>query len=61
MLPSITSGFYWRGADGPEHRGELVDPVLAAGLEVIETPCLEAFEHLSISSLGLPIATWVSH
>ena len=57
----LTSGFCWRGADGPEPRGELVDPVLAAGLEAVETPCLEAFEHLGVGSLGLPVAAWVSH
>ena len=40
----LNSGFRWRGADRPEHRGELIDPVLAAGLEAVETPCLGAFE-----------------
>ena len=57
----LTGGLCWRGADGPEHRGELIDPVLAAGLEAVEAPCLEAFEHLSVGSLSLPVASWVSH
>ena len=57
----FTSGLCWRGADGPEHRWELIDPVLDAGLKAVETPCLETSEHLSICSLGLPIAAWVSH
>ena len=57
----FTSGLCWRGADGPEHRWELIDPVLAAGLEAVETPCLETFEHLSVGSLGLSVAAWVSH
>ena len=57
----LTSGLCWRGADGPEHRGELIDPVLAAGLEVVETPCLEALEHLGVGTLSLPVAAWVGH
>ena len=48
-------------ADGPEHGREFLNPVLAAGLEAIEASCLEAFEHFSICSLSLPVASWVSH
>ena len=51
----LPSGLCWRGVDGPEHQGELIDPVLAAGLEVVETPCLEALEHLGVGLLGLPV------
>ena len=37
--------------DVPEHRGELIDPVLAASLEAVEAPCLEALELLGVGSL----------
>ena len=42
----LTSWLCWHGADGTEHRGELVDPVLAAGLEAVKASRLEALEHL---------------
>ena len=35
--------------------------MLAAGLEAVEASRLEALEHLSVGSLGLSIASWVSH
>ena len=34
------SGLGWRGTDGPEHRGELIDLALAVTLEDIEGPGL---------------------
>ena len=49
------------GADGPQYRGELVDPVLAAVLETVEASRLESSEHLSVCSLGLSVASWMSY
>src|SRR6185369_7061661 len=57
----LASGLCRVCADGPEHGWELVDPALAVALEAIEASCLETFEDLSICSLGLTVALWVSH
>ena len=55
-----TSEFGWRGADGPEDGGELIDPSPAAGLEfLLEASGLEASEYFSVSPFCLPIASWV--
>ena len=35
--------------------------MIAAGLEAVEASRLEAFEHLCVGSLSLPVASWVSH
>ena len=48
-------------ADGPEHGWELIDPALAVALEAVEASRLEALEDLSICSLGLTVALWVSY
>ena len=57
----LTSGFCRVRVDGPEHGGELIDPALAIALEAVETSRLETLEDLSICSLGLTIALWVSY
>ena len=57
----LTSGLRGVCADGPEHRREFVYPALAVALEAIEASCLEALQDLSICSLGLAVALWVSH
>ena len=57
----FSSGLRGGGADGPEHGGELFDPVLAVGLEAIEASCLEALEHFCVRPLSLPVASWMGH
>ena len=57
----FSSGLRGGGADGPEHGGELFNPVLAVGLEAVEASCLEALEYFSVCSLSLPVASWVGH
>ena len=57
----FSSGLRGSGADGPEHRWELFNPVLAVGLEAIEASCLAALEHFGVRSLSLPVASWMSH
>ena len=57
----LTSGLRGVRADGPEYGREFVYPALAVALQAIEASCLEALEDLSICSLGLAVALWVSH
>ena len=57
----FSHGLGGSGADGPQHRGVLIDPVLAAVLKAVEASCLESFDHLSICSLGLSVASWMSY
>ena len=51
----LTSGLCWRGADGPEHRGELIDPVLAAGLEVVELLVLRPLSTSALAHSACPL------
>ena len=39
----LASGLCSSGAYGPEHRGEFFNPLLAEGLEAINSSCLQAF------------------
>ena len=50
------------GADGPQHRLQLVVPVPATGFEpLLEGPGLEAPQDLSVGALSLTIAPGVGH
>ena len=50
------------GADGPQHRLELIVLALAAGLKLpLEGPSLEASEDLCVGAFGLTIAPGVCH
>ena len=50
------------GADGPQHRLELVVPAFAAGLKLLlEGPGLEAPQDLCVGAFGLIVAPGVRH
>ena len=50
------------GADGPQHRLQLIEPAPAAGLELlVEGPCLEAPQDFCFGPLGLAVAPRVRH
>ena len=50
------------GADGPQHRLELIVPALAAGLQLLlEGPSLEAAQDRRVGAFGLTIAPGVRH
>ena len=59
---SLARWFGGSGADGPQHRLELVVPAHAVGLQLLlEGPGLEAPQDLSVGTLSLTIAPGVGH
>ena len=58
---SFSHRFGGGGADGPQYRGKLVDPVLAAVLEMVKASRLESLENLGVCSLGFFVASWMSY
>ena len=60
-MVSRPSGSIWHRSDRPKNHRQLLNPVLSALAQPVESPGLEPAQHFSIRPLGLTVASRVSN